>query len=409
MGKYSILKGERSYQKRLTANISTRFADSIDQLTFSWIMYEITGSASLSALVLFFNFLPTIVLPPFLGVLTENISKRKILIFCDFGRAAIVLFTLIAYTLNWLNAPFLILITTLISTLEAFNRPATAAFYPALLSKDKYESAIALDNSISRIAELVGTGAAGFLISLIGVHGALVIDLSFFFISAIITMTIRVHEKLKKEKMTVKSYFSQLIDGFRILRGLKTVCFFVLISTFANFFFSPTNAFQSAYVVDSLKAGPEIVSAIGVAITLGLGLGSILVPHIKEMFSSRTLFLLCGIVQAVSTLGYFFAPEIPFAFGKIALILLVTFSFGFSIGIYGVISSTKTISDIPEEYLSRIYGTITSISTLMVPLGALVCSGLSLVFPLPMIYMFFAVFMLIFYITASRAKALDSY
>jgi Na+/melibiose symporter and related transporters len=407
MGKYSELKSERNYIKRLSANVATRFADSIDQITFGWIMYEITGSASLLALILFFNFLPTIILPPFLGVLVENRSKKLIIACCDFGRTVIVIFTLIAYTLNWLNAPLLILITLCISTMEAFNRPASTSFYPALLSPDKYESAVALDTSVSRIAELLGVGAAGFLISLLGVQGALIVDLSFFLISAAITITMRVQEEVKKEKLNIKSYFEQLFDGFRILRSLKVVCFFIFLSTSLNFFISPLNAFQSAYVADNLNAGPEIVSAIGAAITLGLGIGSILVPNIRGKLSARPLFIICGTLQAFSMFGYFLIPGISSFPLKIIAILFATFLFGFCLGIYIVIVSTKILSDIPKEYLSRVYGVCTSLSTLTVPFGALICSGLSLVMPVPAIYMLFGAVMLVFYLIVSSSKYLQ--
>lgn len=407
MGKFSALAGERNYFKRFFANAATRFADSIDQLVFSWVMYEVTGQASLAAIFLFFNFLPSILFQPFLGVLIERMQKKRAIIFCDLGRAAVVVFTLVAYLLGFLNAAWLIGLTLVISTLEAVNRPANSSFLPFLLGEDKYETGIALDSSAARIAELVGTGVAGIIISMFGVVGALVVDIAFFAISAIITGTIKGREEIEAAKLNVRSYFAQLGEGFKLLKSLKTVCLFMVLAAFANFFFSPLNAFQSAYVVDSLFLGPEMLSIIGVAITLGLGAGSAVAPRVRAGRSIRSIMLVVGIMQAASMLGYWIIPQIHASILRAALITLASLVFGLSVGVFSVISSTKIVSGIPKNYLARVMSVSSAVSMLMIPLGALICSGLALVMSVPAIFFIFGVFMLVFYAAVSRLKVLD--
>lgn len=64
LSKYSALRGEREYFKLLAANAVNRFGDSVDSIALSLLMYEVTGSASMMALLLAVNYLPTIILQP---------------------------------------------------------------------------------------------------------------------------------------------------------------------------------------------------------------------------------------------------------------------------------------------------------------------------------------------------------
>ena len=66
---YRPLKAEKEYLKLIAANIINRFGDSIDGIAIAWLMYQITQSAALMALILGLNYLPTI-------LLLDRVAKR---------------------------------------------------------------------------------------------------------------------------------------------------------------------------------------------------------------------------------------------------------------------------------------------------------------------------------------------
>ena len=57
---YKPLKTQKEYLKLIAANVINRFGDSIDGIAIAWLMYEITHSAALMALILGLNYVPTI-------------------------------------------------------------------------------------------------------------------------------------------------------------------------------------------------------------------------------------------------------------------------------------------------------------------------------------------------------------
>ena len=70
--KYKLLLTQKKYIRLLIADLVSRFGDSIDAIAYSWIMYEITASESLMALIIGLNYVPTVLLQPFLGVLAVS-------------------------------------------------------------------------------------------------------------------------------------------------------------------------------------------------------------------------------------------------------------------------------------------------------------------------------------------------
>lgn len=393
MSDYAVLKGERNYFRRLYGQLVSRFGDSIDQITFGWIMYEVTGSASMIALIMFFNFLPNIILQPFVGVLVERMSKRKVIMICDIGRGVIVSTTILLYTFGLLNPVLLICITLCNSTLESFNQPASSAIIPYLLKGDQYDVGIALNNSLVKVAELIGTAAAGGLIALIGVQGALAIDAAAFLFSAVINATLRIQEEKAQDVLTVKSYFGQLTDGFKILKGSKIICMFIVAASLLNFAISPINAFQTVYVAEDLRFGPGMLSAFGASLMVGMVLGSVLSPKVKDIIKGRALLFTGGMVMSAAIISYWLIPMLAHDVLRIGALVFATFALGFVVGILNVVVGSKMMQEIPKEYLARIQSVAMAVSVLMVPIGSLICSGLATFLSVPVIFMIFGVFM----------------
>lgn len=88
---YKILKTQKQYMKIIISNVVNRFGDSIDQIAFVWIVYEITHSAVWSTIIFGMNILPTICIQPFAGAFVERLKKRNIMVLCDMMRGLFAL------------------------------------------------------------------------------------------------------------------------------------------------------------------------------------------------------------------------------------------------------------------------------------------------------------------------------
>ena len=77
---YSKILKESEYIKLLFSNLINRFGDSVESITFTWVVYQITNSAAWSAIVFALNVLPNVIVQPFAGAIVEKMNKKQVLI-----------------------------------------------------------------------------------------------------------------------------------------------------------------------------------------------------------------------------------------------------------------------------------------------------------------------------------------
>lgn len=121
---YKILKTQKQYMKIIISNVVNRFGDSIDQIAFVWIVYEITHSAVWSTIIFGMNILPTICIQPFAGAFVERLKKRNIMVLCDMMRGLFALSIVFLYVGHLLTPWVLLGVTFFNSTVEALRVPA---------------------------------------------------------------------------------------------------------------------------------------------------------------------------------------------------------------------------------------------------------------------------------------------
>ncbi|MDE5648782.1 MAG: MFS transporter, partial [Oscillospiraceae bacterium] len=268
--KYKLLLTQKNYMRLLIADLISRFGDSLDAIAYSWIMYEITASESLMALIIGLNYVPTVLFQPFLGVLADKMKKKKIMVTMDIVRGIIVGSVILLYSMNMLTPIVLGILTIVTSTVEAIRMPAGTAFLPMVLEKDYYTLGKAANYSFSRSAELVGFVLAGGMISWIGSMGVLFIDMFTFFISAIFIGTIHDSEIIRKTEKGIKLVFEGFKEGLCFFKSNKVIQLVCLIGLLINFGIMPLSVFQTPYVADYLMLGPEMLSVIKICMVLGM-------------------------------------------------------------------------------------------------------------------------------------------
>ena len=180
----------RNYRKDLAAELINRFGDSIDAIASSWIVYEITGQASWSAIIYALNRIPTIFLTPLAGPWVERHNKKLIMVITDLIRAICVGLLASGLLMGFLNAPMIAVLSLIISSAESFRLPAGTALFPQIVPEHLYGEAMSINKAASSTVELIGTAVAAVIIALIGSSGAIYVDMVTFILSALIILSI---------------------------------------------------------------------------------------------------------------------------------------------------------------------------------------------------------------------------
>ena len=405
--KYKTLLTQKQFLKLLIADVINRFGDSIDSIAYSWVMYQITGSLSLMALIIGLNYIPTVLLQPFAGIIVDKINKRKLMALMDIGRGLIVLLTITLY-LNGILSPILLIILTLSnSILEAFRVPASMAFVPLLLDKEFYTVGKAASFSLSRAAELVGLIFAGGIIALAGTEGALMIDVITFFLSALLILLIKIDEPVNKAKGRFLDIWNGFKDGIAFIKVEKRLLIIFTIGVMINFCLMSLTVFQTPYVSDYLLRGPETLSLMKISMVVGMGAGAAITPKIMRL-GNRILVIFAGIMMGAVISSLSVLPYIhDNAFMFVAL-TSVLFLLGAGGGILNIIISSSMMRIVPQDMMGRIGGLISSTMQASMPLSSFICSILALKLSILHILLFFGVLSIVLYAILSKNRMLHN-
>ena len=404
--KYSVLRGEREYFKLLAANAVNRFGDSVDSIALSLLMYEVTGSASMMALLLTVNYLPTIILQPIAGAVVDRMDKKAVMVWMDFARGAVVAFIVLLLYLDALSTAALFICVALISTLETLRIPAGACAMPALLEKDKYTVGVALNGGAGQVCTVVGLALAGPIVEGLGMEWAFAIDMGTFFFSgaAIAALKMKLPPRHDAEKVSVRAVGRDMAEGLRYLKGSKLLWALTLLGMALNFIATPVNTFYTPFVTDGLGGGATLLSATQLVQVGGVAVGALIVPWLEKLRIRTTAtvsglaFALMGVVMPALLL-------LPTLAWRAAALLAVCLVEGLCLGVLNTLYSSRFMMYTDKEYLSRTTGVTNSLLMLMSPVGALICSAAAAVMSVPqcLFYLSLGCAALFYIVTRMRA------
>jgi DHA3 family macrolide efflux protein-like MFS transporter len=364
----------RNYTVMLIGNLISRFGDSLDGIAYGWMVYMLTGSKLLLGSLFAVNAIPNILFGPFAGVLADRLDKKKLIILSYTGRGVVVSITAMMYMTGILRPWHLFLFTFINSSLETLMSPALISLLPLIIKKEMYLSANSFSSSMSKFAELIGTAAAGAVIALVGISGAIYIDGATFFIAAVFICLIQVSiPKSEIQKLTFKNYIGDLKEGASFLKNSKLIRTSIALFALINFCLAPINVLMPVFTKDILKGGPEILSAIGVSLAVGSILGGLIISQVGYRFKISSLIigstLLFGITYALLVL-----PGNVVSSGIYSTAIAVSCFFFIGFLIPSIISPIQTylMSNTDRAILGRVSSIMTMINCSAIPLGSAV-------------------------------------
>lgn len=396
--KYKNLLSNPPFLRITIANALGRFGDSLDMLLFSWLIYEITNEVSWSAIMVAFNMLPSILLQPIAGVLIENKEKKKIMYCSDLCRSLCVLVLFFLFFYKMLNPYALLLITTLISSVEAFRMPAGVAIIPKVLNEVSLNYGMSFSEGMTQCFELIGTGIGGIAIAFLGTKITILIDICIFLISAIILMRTKIPRDKNMSNINNSSCFLiNFKEALSYFSKKKIMWFLCLLGLILNMVMTPISTLQTPYIVECLHMGPLMLSVIGVLSSISMIFGIFIYPILSKILSNRLVIFIGGMMCSINYLLWAGTSFFQNSFINVSFTVFGTF-----IGMIGlsiISNSIKIIfvKEIDNSFLARMSGLFNSIISLGSPLLAV---GISVIVVkldiIVVLFTFFVVFFIIF-------------
>lgn len=372
-GKYGKLFKNRNYMAMLSAGLINRFGDCIDLMAITWLMYQISGSASASAFNFGLNAVPTILLQPFCGAFVEKRDLKKIMLISDLCRFLII-GTIAVLVITERIQPWMIIVSTfLISTVEAFRVPAQTPMVTMILDEEDYTVGESLSSSLTQAVQMISMGIAGSMVSLLGTSTCILIDCGCFIISMLLIGSMKLERKRLPESQS--NVINDTLEGFKYMKGNRVVMLIIATAVLLNGLMTPLSAMEAALCNEIFHRGPEIISIINVCFTLGGIAGSVIYPKMEGRMKPVTMLsacfmtmarfygaiMICGNYYENSALVYSIITATPFTVGLAAAF----------INIFTAVLQMKTVD---SSYLSRVSALNSALCSLGVPIASFMVS-----------------------------------
>ena len=295
---YKAILKESGYRKLLISTMINRFGDSLDAVAFTWLVYQVTHSGVWSAIIFGMNILPNVIIQPFAGAIVERLDKKKVIVITHIMRGLLLVGFLAVYLSGTMNGWIMAGFTFAVTSIEAFNMPASTAFIPKVIKQELLSHGLSFNTMMSGVVSFVGTGIAGVLIAKTGIFTVVIIDIVTFFIAAFIIMTIKVKGNNEEEMQNVnkEKYFKTLKEGLCYIKKESLILNYCIIAVMLNFMLVPINALQAPLVKECYKMGSGLLSVIGMAGSVGAILGSALIPVVSKKFTVKKTILVFSFI-----------------------------------------------------------------------------------------------------------------
>lgn len=367
--------------------IISLFGNAIQRFSMALYLLEFTGSTAAFANILAVSTIPYIIFAPIAGKLSDNINKKKIMVYLDLFCS--ILIGAYAFILLKGKDSELVVATVMfmLSVCYTLYGPAVVSLIPQIVEEDKLTSANGIINQVGSIVNFIGPILAGILYGLVGIKIIVIINAISFFISAIMEVFLDIPDVIKIEEGSyanekeenilsftfIKQSFIDMKNSFLYLSKEKRVVLGIIASyAFCNVFLVPILSIVAPYFINIFLGLPSEVYGIveGVCV-LGMIFGGLLISVKPKMFSMKkvhyTYFPMIIGVILISILGFFkinnYAIAALFAIGGMAIM--------FSLALSNVLTLTFIQKEVPGDMLGRISAFSTAIATISVAPGQL--------------------------------------
>lgn len=268
-------------------------------VALSWLVYRLTGSVFLLGVIGFTSQIPTFVMAPFTGVISDRHNRLTILKLTQFffmvqslAMALLVLFKVVE--------PWHIFVLSIIfGVISAFDAPARQSLVMDLIDDKAYVgNAIALNSAIFNGARLIGPAVAGIVIAIVG-EGICFLINSVSFIAVLLALTL-IRIAVKQESSGPAGFRESLGEGVRYTFNSVPIRMLILLLAAMSLVGLSYIVLLPAYAKEILHGGSETLGYLMSAMGAGALAGALTMAARKSVFGLTRIIAYGVILMGLS-------------------------------------------------------------------------------------------------------------
>jgi DHA3 family macrolide efflux protein-like MFS transporter len=353
---------------------SSLLGSEVVQFALIWYLTVQTESATVLATASIFEYLPRVLLGPAIGVLVDRWNRRRVMILADTVAALAILVLVVLFWTEQVAIWQIYAVILVRAIAGRFQTPAMTASTSLMVPKEQLTRIQGLNQTLQGGLNIVAAPMGAFLMELLPIQGVVAVDVltAAIAIGPLLLIDIPQPEPEPLVGSGKRSLWQEAMAGFRYMLSWPALAIMVGCATLLNFFIAPTFSLLPLVVKTRFLGGAIELGWIESAFGVGAILGGLLLG-VWGGFRNGIHTIAASILGI--GLGSMVIGVLPASGYGMALLAVgfVGFMLPFANGTLGAIMQAA----VDPAMQGRVFSTLGSISSGMVPIGYALAGPLS--------------------------------
>ena len=332
----------------------------VSWIAFPLLIFVLTHSAAQTGLITAVRSLPYVVFMLPAGAIVDRIDRKRLMIFCDSGRALALGSIPIALALGHLTYLQLYIASLVEGTLYVFFTVANFAALPRIVEQEQLATAKGQDEMVSSLASMIGPALAPILYA-IGSDVPFLVDAVSYVVSVISLCFMKVQFQADRTRDDSSHLLQEIREGL-VWLWHQPLLRFLAILTFG--LITPCYGYVLLIIVlgQHLHATSVALGLIFASSGVGSVVGALVAAPLYKRFGFSKVLIVSAWLWALLWLLYALAPT--------PLILGIINALSFTVvPVYMVVQDSYRLSVIPDALQGRVNSVFQLIAFSGQPLG----------------------------------------
>jgi|SRR5579883_439352 len=289
------------------------------QLTIPWLVYDLTKSAWLLGVAGFVQFLPTLLLIPFSGILSDRWSRRDLLMLVQIlGISVSLTLTILTFT-NWITFPILLVLSVLNGLLKGLDMPVRHTIVTETVDdRADWSNAIALNSVMLSSSLVLGPAIGGILIATLGVKYCFLYD-TLSYIPAIFTLlAMRLQVRSIQALTSIRDTLQKLQEGFEYVSQFQPIKAILLMLALQGFVGMAHIALMPVFAAKILNGDATTMAHLSTSAPIGSLFACLYLSVRRGIVGLERLIVVAQVLIGMSLISFSLSRQV-----ELSIIILV--------------------------------------------------------------------------------------
>lgn len=329
----------RNYKLFFTGQSISLIGTWMQRIAMPWLVYHLTGSAFLLGLVSFAGQIPTFVLSPLAGVVTDKFSKYRVLLITQIISLVQALILAVLALTGVIEIWHIVVLSIILGCVNAFDVPSRHSFVIEMVEKKEHlGNAIALNSMMFNGARLIGPSIAGMMLATTN-EGVCFLINAISYVFVVISLLL-MHVQKKEVIRKAGNMFDEMKEGFNYAFGFAPIKHLLILLGVVSFMGSSYQLLMPVFAKEILHGTSSTFGFLMGAAGLGALAGAVFLASQEAVLKLGRIIPSAAAIFGIGLIALSMTKYFP-----VSLLLMIIIGLGLMLHTAASNTILQTITD----------------------------------------------------------------